>query len=326
MAATTFSFRQGDSYTIGIRLDANYDISGLQEIKVSLFGSTFPPDTTVDPRVFKIEISSDESAALNSAYYPLELFLDDANFGVKKFVLAIAYATPSATASNGSINTGYDLILDVKISDAPIEVVATVIALAKGEQGIQGIQGPPGVDGGISDGDKIDVVVSGGGANWAIKALSVTLAKISTAAYASINTINTLVFRDSTGSFAATNINLSSVTIPNIGVITGSQLTTSSTTPNQVVDSFDITLFRTAKYTIQIDGGGLSYSTEAMVTHDGSVVSRSFYGGTSDAPSEVSNTPLGHLDFDINGNNLRLLVSPVYGSSKIKIFRTTISI
>lgn len=168
MAATTFSFRQGDSYTIGIRLDASYDISGLQEIKVSLFGSTFPPDTTVDPRVFKIEISSDESAALNSAYYPLELFLDDANFGVKKFVLAIAYATPSATASNGSINTGYDLILDVKISDAPIEVVATVITLAKGEKGDQGERGERGADGGVSDANKGDITVSGGGDNWTI--------------------------------------------------------------------------------------------------------------------------------------------------------------
>jgi hypothetical protein len=179
---------------------------------------------------------------------------------------------------------------------------------------------------GVADGNKGDITVSGSGSNWALNALSVTLGKIATAAYASINTINTLVFRDSTGSFAATNINLSSVTIPNIGVITGSQLTTSTTAPNQVVDTFDITLFRTAKYTIQIDGGGQSYSTEAMVTHDGSAVSRSFYGGTSDAPSEVSNTPLGHLDFDINGNNLRLLVTPVYGSSNIKIVRTTISI
>ena len=173
--------------------------------------------------------------------------------------------------------------------------------------------------GGITDGNKGDITVSGSGANWAINALAVTLGKLAASAYASINTVSTLVQRDSTGSFDITNVNLASVTIPNIGVITGSQLTTASTDPNQVVDSFDITLFRTAKYTIQIDGGGESYSTEMLVTHNGVTPSRTFYAGTSE-------TPIGAFEVDINGNNLRLLVTPVYGSSKIKIIRTTISI
>ena len=165
MAATTFNFRQGDSYAIGIRLDADYNVLGLQEIKVSLFGDTFTPASTTDPRVFRISISSSKSATLSSGYYPLELFLDDVNFGIKKTVLAIAYVTPSISESNASINTGYDLILDVKIISTPIEIVATVVTLVKGDKGDQGIQG---IDGGASDGNKGDITVSGNGTNWAV--------------------------------------------------------------------------------------------------------------------------------------------------------------
>lgn len=318
MATTTFSFRQGDSYTIGIRLDANYDILGLQEIKVSLFGNTFAPNTTVDPRVFKIEISSDESAALSSSYYPLELLLDDVNFGVKKFVLAIAYATPSATASNGSINTGYDIILDVKISDTPIEITSTVITLVKGEKGDKGDKGDQGADSGVADGNKGDITVSSSGSNWAINALSVTLAKIATAAYSALNTANTLVQRNSNGSFAITNIDFATITIPNVGRITGAQLTTSTTNPDQVVDSFDGTLYRSAKYFIQITSGSDTHASEILVSNSG-----------LDPPpftqyANINNGgDLATFRFELNGSNVRLLVTPVSAITKIKVFRIT---
>lgn len=109
--------------------------------------------------------------------------------------------------------------------------------------------------GGVSDGDKGDITVSGSGTNWIINALSVTLSKLAISAYSALNFANTLVQRNANGSFAVTNIDFATLSIPNVGRLTGSQLTTSSTNPDQLVDSFDITQFRSAKYLVQIESG-----------------------------------------------------------------------
>jgi hypothetical protein len=148
----------------------------------------------------------------------------------------------------------------------------------------------------------------------------VEFANISSDAYASANTPDTLVLRDSSGSFSATNINLFSVTIPNIGVITGATYTSSSITVDQLVDSFDITLYRTAKYTVQIESGANYHSSELLVTHDGTEPFWTRYAEIASAGQ------LADVKFDINGLNLRLLVSPVFAVTKFKLLRQTVSI
>ncbi len=175
--------------------------------------------------------------------------------------------------------------------------------------------------GGITDGDKGDITVSGSGANWALNALSVTLAKIATAAYSALNTANTLVQRNSNGSFAITNIDFATLSIPNIGVITGAQLTTSTTDPDQVVDSFDGTLFRSAKYFVQITSGADTHASEILVSNNG-----------LDPPPFTqyanikSGGDLATFRFELNGSNVRFLVSPVSAVTKIKVFRTVMGV
>ncbi len=174
---------------------------------------------------------------------------------------------------------------------------------------------------GIADGNKGDITVSGSGANWALNALSVTLAKIATAAYSALNVANTLVQRNSNGSFAITNIDFATLSIPNIGRITGAQLTTSNTNPDQVVDSFDGTLFRSAKYFIQITSGSDTHASEILVSNNG-----------LDPPPFTqyanikSNGDLATFRFELNGSNVRLLVTPVSAITKIKVFRTTMEV
>ncbi len=173
----------------------------------------------------------------------------------------------------------------------------------------------------VPDGNKGDITVSGSGSNWALNALSVTLAKIATAAYSALNVANTLVQRNSSGSFAITNIDFATLSIPNIGVITGAQLTTSTTDPDQVVDSFDGTLFRSAKYFVQITSGSDTHASEILVSNNG-----------LDPPPFTqyanikSNGDLATFRFELNGSNVRLLVTPVSAITKIKVFRTVMGV
>lgn len=173
--------------------------------------------------------------------------------------------------------------------------------------------------GGVSDGDKGDITVSGSGTNWIINALSVTLSKFATSAYSALNFANTLVQRNANGSFAVTNIDFATLSIPNVGRLTGAQLTTSSTNPDQLVDSFDITQFRSAKYLVQIESGSDTHVSELLVSSNG-----------LDPPPFTqyanikSGGDLANLRFELNGTNIRMLASPANSITKIKVFRITI--
>ena len=186
---------------------------------------------------------------------------------------------------------------------------------AKGDKGVQGI------DGGISDGSKGDITVSSSGANWVVNALSITLAKLTTAAYSALNIANTLVQRNSNGSFAITNIDFATLSIPNIAQLTGAQLTTSTTNPDQLVDSFNTTQFRSAKYFVQIQSGIHTHVSELLVSNNG-----------LDPPPFTqyanikSDGDLASLRFELNGSNIRLLASPTNAITKIKVFRTTMEV
>ena len=175
--------------------------------------------------------------------------------------------------------------------------------------------------GGVSDGNKGDITVSGNGTNWAINALSVTLSKLATAAYSALNLANTLVQRDGNGSFAITNIDFATLSIPNVGRLTGAQLATSSTNPDQLVDSFDTIKFKSAKYLIQIESGTDTHVSELLVSNNG-----------LDPPPFTqyanikSGGDLATLRFELNGSNIRLLASPINAVTKIKVFRITIEV
>lgn len=173
--------------------------------------------------------------------------------------------------------------------------------------------------GGVSDGDKGDITVSGSGTNWIINALSLTLSKLAISAYSALNFANTLVQRNANGSFAVTNIDFATLSIPNVGRLTGAQLTTSSTNPDQLVDSFDITQFRSAKYLVQIESGTDTHVSELLVSNNG-----------LDPPPFTqyanikSGGDLANLRFELNGSNIRMLASPANSITKIKVFRITI--
>ena len=105
------------------------------------------------------------------------------------------------------------------------------------------------------------------------------------------------------------------------GLISSNTRTTNS--QSQVsCDSYDIALYRTAKYVIQIvDNTNLDYhAADAMVTHNGTSAYIATYGEV------YSNVSLGTFDADIDTGYVRLLVTPITSNSTIKIIRQTMVI
>lgn len=110
-------------------------------------------------------------------------------------------------------------------------------------------------------------------------------------------------------------------TEPALNVIEGTaNSATTDTTANNVVDSFDIATYRSAKYIVQITSGTDYHVTEVLLIHDGTTVHLTEYG------TVYTNTSLGIVDASINSANLELLVAPTNASSTVKTRRISLDV
>lgn len=99
------------------------------------------------------------------------------------------------------------------------------------------------------------------------------------------------------------------------------KVTTVSTTSATVVDQFDPTSYRSAKYIIQITQGASYQSSEVMMIHDGAVTKMTEYGVLETGSS------LGDFSADVVSGNSRLLVTMTSATSaNLKIHRTLVKI
>ena len=103
--------------------------------------------------------------------------------------------------------------------------------------------------------------------------------------------------------------------------IQSATLTTTTTTANQVVDSWSASVFRTAKYTVQIHDTNNSYyqASEILVIHDGVTPYLTEYAIV------YSNSVLASFDSDISGGSVRLLVTPTSAANEITVVRHTLT-
>lgn len=117
----------------------------------------------------------------------------------------------------------------------------------------------------------------------------------------------------------------------NTGVVLGAnsialnstvRITTSNTLAGQIVDSFPISTYRSAKYVISVtDPVNAKYqSTELMLMHDGVTTY------TTEYATLLSNTSLATFTSDINTGNVRLLVTPAIANVQINVVKTLVSI
>jgi len=94
----------------------------------------------------------------------------------------------------------------------------------------------------------------------------------------------------------------------------------SLTTSNQIVDTFSIGEFRTAKYIVQLehDSDSKYHSTEILLTHNGT---NAFFTEYAVVQTDSS---LGEFDATIEDSNVKLLLTPSYTNTSIKAKRLSI--
>ncbi len=99
-----------------------------------------------------------------------------------------------------------------------------------------------------------------------------------------------------------------------------SVLPTTTTTANQVLDTFAAASFRTAKYLVQVHDTANNYyhSCEILLIHDGSTVYMTEYAII------YTSVSLATFNADIAGGNVRLLVTPTNNTNTIRVVRSAL--
>lgn len=126
---------------------------------------------------------------------------------------------------------------------------------------------------------------------------------------------NSTIVLTNNGIVGNMNVN-TSITIANN---TQRQTTTSisSSTAQFTIDTFSSTVYRSAKYYIQLTSGTSYYVAELLVIHDGTNAYTSLYG-------ELWNTArLGYFDASISAGTLSVLCTPVNSSTTVRLLRDT---
>jgi hypothetical protein len=113
-------------------------------------------------------------------------------------------------------------------------------------------------------------------------------------------------------------VTFGSVGVDGVAVQDTAVLTTSSTTANQVLDSFSAATYRTAKYLVSISSGTDYHSIEILVNHNGTTANSTSY---ADLPTGSS---LAAFGVDISGGLVRLLTTPTNAVTAYRVTRTTL--
>lgn len=93
-----------------------------------------------------------------------------------------------------------------------------------------------------------------------------------------------------------------------------------NTSINQVVDTFEAGVYRTAKYLVQVSANNNYHATEILLTHNGT----NTY--TTEYATITSGSSLATFDSDISGGFVRLLMTPTTINTDIKIQRIAVAV
>jgi hypothetical protein len=142
---------------------------------------------------------------------------------------------------------------------------------------------------------------------------------------ASDNTINSFIAGSGSSSNVLVNgaetITLNSdgtLSLTNPGTLFDNSKEYELNSNNQILDTFDKTNFRSAKYFIQAISGSDVYSSEILLTHNDENVYITEYGIV------FSQNELISVSATIDSSNVNLIVTPLYNDTKIDFIRHTL--
>ena len=114
---------------------------------------------------------------------------------------------------------------------------------------------------------------------------------------------------------ANTAVNITGAIVP---ITNGTSVGTSAT----VIDSFDKTIYRSAKYVVQVSHASAGYEvSEVLVVHNGTTATQAQYGVTYTGAASLGATSVG-----VNGNDIELKYTGVNSANTVKIFKEYIRI
>ena len=127
--ASLINKMQGDSLSIGISFNAEYDVTRLQHFYVYLDDVLFTSTLVLD--TIRTELKSENTRNF-IGNKKLTVVLDDVNFGVRKKDLGYIYFAQSPTIYDSSVNTGYDLVVSLDISETATTANVEVLEAFRG--------------------------------------------------------------------------------------------------------------------------------------------------------------------------------------------------
>ena len=111
-----------------------------------------------------------------------------------------------------------------------------------------------------------------------------------------------------------------SINLPANASILNSSIAIATTSPDQVIDSFSSTTYKSAKYIIQaVTSSGDVHATEALIIHNGSTAFIVEYG------TVYTSTALFTIDATINSGNVDTTITPASSDITIDLIRTALS-
>jgi hypothetical protein len=119
--------------------------------------------------------------------------------------------------------------------------------------------------------------------------------------------------------FAVTNTAFqngsSFITVGDSGIL--SQNTTTSTTNDQILDTFSTSAWRSANYVVTMNAGTDYHTTQITVIHNGTNAYLTEYGMV------YTNNSLGLFNTSIVSGSLRLNITPTFAATTVRMLRTT---
>lgn len=116
----------------------------------------------------------------------------------------------------------------------------------------------------------------------------------------------------------ADQVQFAAINIDGLVVLDTASLTTTTTAANQILDTWNASTYRSAKYQIQITSGSSYQMVDIAVIHDGTTAIWVIY-----ADIKTGATDLASFSVDINSGSVRLLTTPANATTAFKAVRTT---